>query len=951
MTSNLKQHTHKSYFWKFIYVFLFTSLLCFSSFSNSFGNIYTVTNLNDTGQGSLRSCLTIANSVSGIDTIRFNVVGIIRPQAEYMVTEGVFIDGTSAPNYISTPTVTISSYNGTIIKAQNLSNLTIKGLKLTSFSSFASAKNGIELLNCNDVIISENVIRDRKNAIFADNTTDIQITNNDLRNCGLEFYSNLVAAIYLNKVTANRLQGGVYISNNTFGILGNPTREPIRLLYLENATNITLANFGGNINITSGTTVENPIYLKNIENLEVKSLNLSAITVPASRDDSRSSGINITDSKNIRLHNLIIRNRHNGISAGNCSDIRIENNDLRDSGFDFGHLAIDGAAINLRNIQSQSILGGLYIKGNRYGEYMHKPTNIFRITETNNLKIDTSPTSNTNIIIDRGGLDVTSPFVFNQVNHLHISNIDASFNHNGVFEGIAFDIENSNYIKLYRTAARQRLASLIGRNITDIEILENDFRDSGVGFFIGGASIILRGLHSNNLRGGIFMKGNNFGSYRLAPSSTILWIDEATDISISNDKRDNPNILMDNSGLDVKHPFIFNAIQNLKIQKVDLSSSYAEGVAMSIRNSANVLIEGTTAMGRNIAVNADYITDISIIENDFRDSGFMTNDNGVFPAINLFNLNANNLLGGVFIRGNTFGKIVLHPQRILQIVAASDIFIVGEQNASRENIILNESGLNLDYPIALGFIERLSVRALNFEADNRQNSSALQIRRSENISLSNMQFVNWEKGIELEESGQTKISCNNFFENGVGVSLVDTRALLTENNFVSNIHAIDATRGEAEVRYNYWGAADGSSSIGGSGDAFIGDVEGENFSQELSKCAYETENISSLTKSLEAVTSSKKVVSSHLENQRNEWKVFPNPTYSKATIKIDSKTNLEAVKVRIVDVTGREFYQRKYSNVDSHSSILIDLSNYKSGVYFIKLITDVETQVLKIIKE
>ncbi len=69
----------------------------------------TVTNLNDSGPGSLREAINCANASPGPDTISFNVSGIINITSPLPAlsdnTGGTLIDGSSAPGYSGTPTV------------------------------------------------------------------------------------------------------------------------------------------------------------------------------------------------------------------------------------------------------------------------------------------------------------------------------------------------------------------------------------------------------------------------------------------------------------------------------------------------------------------------------------------------------------------------------------------------------------------------------------------------------------------------------------------------------------------------------------------------------------------------------------------------------------------------------------------------------------------------------
>ena len=66
------------------------------------GNIFTVTNNNDSGAGSLRQAITDANNHAGADTIEFNISGggvhtITLASALPSVTDPAVIDGSTQP--------------------------------------------------------------------------------------------------------------------------------------------------------------------------------------------------------------------------------------------------------------------------------------------------------------------------------------------------------------------------------------------------------------------------------------------------------------------------------------------------------------------------------------------------------------------------------------------------------------------------------------------------------------------------------------------------------------------------------------------------------------------------------------------------------------------------------------------------------------------------------------
>src|SRR5262249_53630605 len=67
---------------------------------------FAVTNLNDSGAGSLRQAVLDANATAGADVVSFSVAGTIDLQkALPKITGTLDIDGTTAPGYSSTPVV------------------------------------------------------------------------------------------------------------------------------------------------------------------------------------------------------------------------------------------------------------------------------------------------------------------------------------------------------------------------------------------------------------------------------------------------------------------------------------------------------------------------------------------------------------------------------------------------------------------------------------------------------------------------------------------------------------------------------------------------------------------------------------------------------------------------------------------------------------------------------
>lgn len=116
---------------------------------------FAVSNLNDSGAGSLRQAVIDANAAPGADVVSFNVAGTINLQkALPKITGTLEIDGTTAPGYSASPVVEID-FNGA------------KGLRFESGSSGSSVESlalvdasgaGVKLNGVTGVTVAGNYI-------------------------------------------------------------------------------------------------------------------------------------------------------------------------------------------------------------------------------------------------------------------------------------------------------------------------------------------------------------------------------------------------------------------------------------------------------------------------------------------------------------------------------------------------------------------------------------------------------------------------------------------------------------------------------------------------------------------------------------------------------------------------------------------------------------------------
>src|SRR5881394_54782 len=105
--------------------------------------VFTVTNANDSGAGSLRDALAQSNNAIGVDTIAFNissaskVIHLASPLPD--LWDPGIMDGTTQPGYAGKPLVQIdgSSAGAGATGMKMWGGSTIKGMSFTSFGGGA----------------------------------------------------------------------------------------------------------------------------------------------------------------------------------------------------------------------------------------------------------------------------------------------------------------------------------------------------------------------------------------------------------------------------------------------------------------------------------------------------------------------------------------------------------------------------------------------------------------------------------------------------------------------------------------------------------------------------------------------------------------------------------------------------------------------------------------------
>ncbi|EIJ41933.1 parallel beta-helix repeat (two copies) [Beggiatoa alba B18LD] len=222
----------------FIYRWVCVVLLSLGMVNLAQATTFLVTNTADSGTGSLRQAIIDANANAGIDTVSFNILGgtlphvisLLSPLPE--ITDFVFIDGTSEPDFITegVPVVRLDGINA---------GLTANGLVISAGASTIKALI-IENFQQNGIVLSSG-------------------SGNVISNCyigadghGLPFRPNAGYGILLDDSSLNLIESNLIASNGLAGIamIGTSSNNELQenSIYANGSVNIDLNDDGVTVN-------------------------------------------------------------------------------------------------------------------------------------------------------------------------------------------------------------------------------------------------------------------------------------------------------------------------------------------------------------------------------------------------------------------------------------------------------------------------------------------------------------------------------------------------------------------------------------------------------------------------------------------------------------------------------------------------------------------------------
>ena len=198
-----------------------------------------------------------------------------------------------------------------------------------------------------------------------------------------------------------------------------------------------------------------------------------------------------------------------------------------------------------------------------------------------------------------------------------------------------------------------------------------------------------------------------------------------------------------------------------------------------------------------------------------------------------------------------------------QFVVSGNNF-TGSQGGLRlmnmDGITLSPTSGNFDGNIGLGTV---SFTALELNRVNHatvagldlswtgtgRSGTGIRLASSSNNTAERITIANRSGGISMSGSSQSnQVSCSSILNNNYGVSIGGESSgnVLNHNHIEGNstgVYEYNSPTSVVNAENNYWGAADGPSPLGGSGDSYIGNVDAAPFLSSLPPCLVNVQEV------------------------------------------------------------------------------------------------------------
>ena len=271
---------------------------------------FTVTNLNDSGVGSLRQAILDANNVAGDDTIVFQAgtSGVLLSTGNLTATGNLTINGPGASLLTLSGALPQGGTSNTLLQINNGVTVIISGLTIAN--SFYGIKNQgtLAVNNCN---ISNNSTGIDNSGYNVSQFVSLTVNNSTLSENSFSGITSFHASLIVNSSALFNNKGGIYNDNGPLTI-NNST------LSSNNGAG-GVYNYGNSLTINNCTIAENIPYGISSANSPADDLTITNSTISGNTTGGDcGGGIRIGVTKNVTLSNNTISGNRANRGGGLC---------------------------------------------------------------------------------------------------------------------------------------------------------------------------------------------------------------------------------------------------------------------------------------------------------------------------------------------------------------------------------------------------------------------------------------------------------------------------------------------------------------------------------------------------------------------------------------------------------------------------------------------------------
>ncbi|WP_298903376.1 T9SS type A sorting domain-containing protein [uncultured Psychroserpens sp.] len=199
---------------------------------------------------------------------------------------------------------------------------------------------------------------------------------------------------------------------------------------------------------------------------------------------------------------------------------------------------------------------------------------------------------------------------------------------------------------------------------------------------------------------------------------------------------------------------------------------------------------------------------------------------------------------------------------------------------------------------------------------------------------------------------------SNFTSEGIVAIKMDVRVLTTDLNLrvafqgpggkrICTTNAVNVVAGSGWQSITIPISASDFTAVGGSGSVSIADaLEAVSTMRIMSSAAPTWTGADTIisTINLDNITASTTLSTQELQTQ-NDFEISPNPASSKLNIKLSNA--LDNANVTVYNVLGKKVHAKNLNAIESS----IDVSNWKTGVYLVRISTNKQTITKRFVKQ